>query len=489
MQARVRSEVFAAFTGASWAEQSRDREGHLQELVTNQATQAGTSAGQAAGLVVVGLTFIVLVISALLLNVIAALAVLVTASALFALLRPLSNLGNRRARALSNAFVSYAGGVNEAVRLAEETHVFGAVAAQRERNDAAIVDVRTSWFHAAILIALVPGIYQSLIFLLMLAALAGLYALGTAPLASLGAVVLLLVRAGNYGQQVQSTFQALGQSLPYVERLQGAQRRYAESTPAADGQHLEEVRSVAFDAVNFEYERGRPVLFDIRFEVLAGETVGIVGPSGAGKSTVAEILLGLRAAASGQYLVNDTPADRFRREDWHRRFSYLPQEPRLLHASVAENIRFFRDIDRAAVEHAARLAGIHDEVIDWSRGYDTVIGPRADAISGGQQQRICLARALAARPEILVLDEPTSALDPHAESLIKESLATLRGQLTLFVIAHRLSTLDVCDRVMVIVGGRLEAFGAIPELQASSGYFRSAWAVARSASAVAPIEA
>ncbi len=488
MQARVRSEVFAAFTGASWAEQSRDREGHLQELVTNQATQAGTSAGQAGALVVVALTFVVLVISALLLNVVAALAVLVTSSALFALLRPVSNLGTRRARALSSAFITYAGGVNEAVRLAEETQVFGAAAAQRDRNDASIVDVRTSWFHAAILITLVPGVYQSLIFLLMVTALAGLYALGTAPLASLGAVVLLLVRAGNYGQQAQSTFQSLGQSLPYLERLQGARRRYAASTPPPEGQDLKQVRSVAFDAVNFEYEHGRPVLVDIRFEVRAGETIGIVGPSGAGKSTAAEILLGLRAPTSGQYLVNGTPAGRFRREDWHRRFSYLPQEPRLLHASVAENIRFFRAIDDAAVEHAARLAGIHDEVVKWSRGYDTVIGPRADAISGGQQQRICLARALAARPEVLVLDEPTSALDPHAESLIKESLATLKGELTLFVVAHRLSTLDVCDRVMVIVAGRLEAFDIISELQASSGYFRSAWAVARSATAALPME-
>ncbi len=143
----------------------------------------------------------------------------------------------------------------------------------------------------------------------------------------------------------------------------------------------------------------------------------------------------------------------------------MPQEPRLLHATVFENIRFDRDVDLPAVERAARLAHIHDEIMTWSNGYDTLVGPRADAVSGGQQQRLCLARALAATPEVLVLDEPTSALDPKSEALIQESLNTLKHDLTLFIIAHRMSTLDICDRVMVIMGGRLVAFDTIEALR------------------------
>ncbi len=128
-QERLRREVFAAFTAASWSEQARDREGHLQELMTNQVSQATQSTVQAATLVVVTLTFIVLVISALALNVVAALLVLVAAAGLSAGLRPLSKLGSRRSRALSKASLQYASGINEAVRLAEETHVFGTEAA------------------------------------------------------------------------------------------------------------------------------------------------------------------------------------------------------------------------------------------------------------------------------------------------------------------------------------------------------------------------
>ena len=131
-----------------------------------------------------------------------------------------------------------------------------------------------------------------------------------------------------------------------------------------------------------------------------------------------QILLRLRDPAAGATWSTAATRRTSAREDWHRQVSYVPQEPRLLHATVAENIRFFRDIDDEEVERAARLARIHDDVMSWANGYDTVVGPRADAVSGGQQQRICLARALAARPEVLVLDEPTSALDPQSEALI-----------------------------------------------------------------------
>jgi ABC-type multidrug transport system fused ATPase/permease subunit len=226
--------------------------------------------------------------------------------------------------------------------------------------------------------------------------------------------------------------------------------------------------------VSFAYNPGRPVLSEISFDIDAGEAVGIIGPSGAGKSTLVQILLQLRRPDDGRYLINGEPVQEFSRDDWHDRVSYVPQDPRLLHASVAENIRFFRSLEDEAVERAGRLARIHEDIMTWSAGYDTVVGPRADAVSGGQRQRICLARALAASPEVLVLDEPTSALDPHSEKLISESLIGLKHELTLFIIAHRMSTLDMCDRVMVVVDGRLVAFDSKALLQRENSYYRRA---------------
>ena len=486
LHVRLRTELFAAFIQAPWDLQARDREGHMQELLTNQVMLASQSSVQAATLVVLSLSSLMLVAAALALNVLAAAAVLLVAGALFVVLRPLNNLGARYARALSQASINYAGGVNEGVRLAEETHVFGAAAAQRKRLGGLLDVMRRPVFQTQFLARFTPGLYQSLIYLLVVGALGALVLSGTSHVASLGAVVLLLVRAGSYGQQAQAALQLLRQGLPYFERVRQEEQRYVKAQAAAGTHRLERVRTLAFERVCFAYDTTRPTLLDIDFEVTRGEAVGIIGPTGAGKSTIVQILLALRAPRSGRYLVNGLTADLFRREDWHAAFAYVPQVPRLLHASVAENIRFFRPIDDTAVERAARLAGIHDEVVAWSAGYDTIVGPRADAVSGGQQQRICLARAIAANPEVLVLDEPTSALDPRAELLIRESLVGLKDILTLFVVAHRLSTIDICDRVMVIVDGRLQAFDRVTELEVNSAYYRSSSQIGGSTATTVP---
>jgi ATP-binding cassette, subfamily B, bacterial len=473
-QARLRTDLFAAFSCASWSDQSRDREGHLQELLTSHVYQATQGYTGAAGLIISLLTLFVLILSALAINVLAALGIVVVALGLSALLRPLGTIGHRRAEVLSAGWLAYAGGVNEAVRLAEETHVFGAQSSQRDRLGNLLGAIRRPNLQSQWLVFLVPSLYQGFIYLLLVLALIGLYALGTGHIASLGAVVLVLVRSGSYGQQAQASIQALRQAQPYVERLHQAERRYKEGTPVVGGRSLNRVHSLEFADVSFSYSGDVPVLTQIDFRVDGGEAVGIIGPSGAGKSTLVQLLLGLRAPRSGRYLVNGVRAEEINREEWRRLFAYVPQEPRLLHASVSDNVRFFRAIDDVAIERASRLAGIHEDVISWPGGYGTIIGPRADAISGGQQQRICLARALAAEPEVLVLDEPTSALDPRAEQLIQESLLGLKDKLTLFIVAHRMSTLDICDRVMVIVEGRLEGFDRIAELRNNNAYYRSA---------------
>jgi ABC-type multidrug transport system fused ATPase/permease subunit len=313
---------------------------------------------------------------------------------------------------------------------------------------------------------------------MLIVGLAVLHSVGTSHAGSLGAVILLLLRGAQNGQQVQAAYQQLQQSLPFIDRLRQAERRYTESSPVNGDRELDSVRTVAFDGVSFAYNTGRPVLSDISFAVDAGEAIGIVGPSGAGKSTLVQILLQLRSPGEGRYLVNGDGVEQFARRDWHRLVAYVPQEPRLLHASVAENIRFFREIDDGEVERAARLARIHEDITGWTEGYDTIVGPRADAVSGGQQQRICLARALVARPQVLVLDEPTSALDPHSETLIQESLTALKSELTLFTVAHRMSTLDMCDRVMVVMAGRLVAFDTKAVLREENSYYRSASLIA-----------
>lgn len=474
VQGNLRRRMFAAFTHASWAMQSRDREGHLQEIMTSQILQVSQGAVQAVTLVPWLCTFAVLVISALVLNIVAAAVVMVAATLLFALMRPVNAVGARTARSLSQAQMSYASGVGEANRVAEETRVFGVETAQCSRIDKLITTAEQLFCRTQFIVRVIPNVYQSLIYLVLVGGLVVLYQTGSGDVGSLGAVILLLVRAGLYGQQIQGSYTMVRQVAPFIERLDEAERRYAASSPPSGQLPMSKLETLTFEHVSFAYQRDRPVLRDIDFEVFGSEAIGVVGPSGAGKSTLVQILLNLRAPDEGRYRINGVAVQQLRQDDWYARVAYVPQEPRLIHASVAENIRYFRDLDDGAVRRGAELARIHDDIESWPQAYETIVGPRADAVSGGQQQRICLARALAAQPEILILDEPTSSLDPRSEALIQESLIALKHKITLFVIAHRMSTLDICDRVMVILDGRLDAFDTIAQLGQTNPYYRAA---------------
>lgn len=156
----------------------------------------------------------------------------------------------------------------------------------------------------------------------------------------------------------------------------------------------------------------------------------------------------------------------------------MPQSSQVIWGTVRENISFHREwITEDDVLAAARRAHIHDDIMAWPEGYDTVIGQRANAVSGGQRQRIALARALADGPQVLVLDEPTSALDVRSEELVQASLEQIKQDTIVVLVAHRLSTLTVCDRVVVLMDGQVSAVGTQADLLHESDFFRTVHAI------------
>jgi ATP-binding cassette subfamily B protein len=481
VQARLRTELFAAFTSASWAVQSQEREGQLQEIMSQRVNGVASAVLASAGGVNSACSFAALVISAFIVNSVAAVIAVMAASVMFFALRPLSQLTRRFSARFVAANLLFASGLSEAVRVAEETQVFGVGPAQRRQMGGLIEAVRRPFFRTQLVGRLVGPLYQGLSLLLVVAGLAGLYAAGSDQFASLGAVVLILIRALSYSQGLQNTHQTLAEQLPVIELVRHTLARYQAAAVTDGGHPLERADTVEFSNVEYSYVPGRRVIRAVSFAVARGEAIGIVGPSGAGKSTLVQILLRLRSPQEGQLLINGKPAEDFGRADWFARIAYVPQEGRLLAATVADNIRFYRDwLGQDRIEEAARHAHIHDEIVTWAEGYDTVIGDRQNAVSGGQRQRLCIARALAARPDILVLDEPTSALDGRSEALLQETLAALKGDVTVFLIAHRLSTLNLADRIMVIRGGVVEAFDDPVSLLRSNEFYRRAVQLANS---------
>lgn len=469
----LRQALFDKFTGTSWAVQASERDGHFQTLIGEHVMNASQAITALAGGIAAGLMFFTLLASAVVLSVVTAVVVVTASGLLFLLLGPLVRKLRRQARKLGRESIEHAKGVEEVVMMAEEIQVFGASPDYRKTVDRLNRKVFRPMMVTRFLIRAVPALYQGLAFLLLILVLAAVYLSGDRAVAELGAVVLILVRSLAYGQLIQNALRRIDELVPFMNSVRKALDHYA-ANPRQDGDApLPTIERLGMQDVHYAYVPGEEVLHGISFEARRGEAIGIVGPSGAGKSSIVQILLRLRQPTSGALLVNGADARGVRREDWQQRVSYVPQSPQLIYGTVADNIRFYRpEIDDEQVERVARLAHVHDEITSWSDGYQTVIGQRVSAISGGQRQRLCLARALAGSPDVLILDEPTSALDVRSELAVQESLKQIRKDVLLILVAHRLSTLSICDRVMVIVDGQLQAMDEPAALLESNDFYR-----------------
>ncbi|MSV90237.1 MAG: ATP-binding cassette domain-containing protein, partial [Actinobacteria bacterium] len=216
-------------------------------------------------------------------------------------------------------------------------------------------------------------------------------------------------------------------------------------------------------------------LKELTFLIKTGEVVGVVGPSGAGKSTLVQLLLGLREPTSGAIEIDGINLRDVDRASWNSRVAFVAQDATLFTGTVADNIRFFRStVSDSDLRDAATQANLLNEIEHLPDGFDTFLGERGTRLSGGQRQRLSIARALAGRPEFLILDEPTSALDSHSEALIRDTIASLRSKVTVVIIAHRMSTIDMCDRIIVIEQGQMTAFETPEVLRSTSGFYRLA---------------
>jgi ABC-type multidrug transport system fused ATPase/permease subunit len=263
---------------------------------------------------------------------------------------------------------------------------------------------------------------------------------------------------------------ALHADLVHKERGASA----AQSVPAEPLPLMSEIR---FDSVSYRFPAAdSDTVKELSFAVPAGSSVAFVGGTGAGKSTTVDLLLGLLEPTAGSIVVDGVPLTQERLRAWQRNIGYVPQAVFLADDTVAANIAFgvpSEQIDFVAVTTAARLAHIHDFIVgELPDGYDTVIGERGVRISGGQRQRLAIARALYRDPDVIVLDEATSALDNATEAAVMESIEALLGRKTVIVVAHRLSTTRKCDRLFLLSHGRLVGAGTLEELSRDNPAFR-----------------
>jgi ABC-type multidrug transport system fused ATPase/permease subunit len=229
---------------------------------------------------------------------------------------------------------------------------------------------------------------------------------------------------------------------------------------------------VEFDGVSFEYRQGKAALSGVSFKAEAGKTYALVGPTGSGKSTLVHLIPRYYEASSGRILIDGIDIRELDLAQLRASVGIIFQDTFLFSLTVAENIAYGKpDAPRAEIERCARAAQAHDFIMELEHGYDTIVGERGVTLSGGQKQRIAIARAFLLNPRFLILDDATASVDSKTEHAIQTAIASLSEGRTSFVIAHRFSTVQHADQILVLKEGRLVEQGTHAELITRSGYY------------------
>ena len=244
-------------------------------------------------------------------------------------------------------------------------------------------------------------------------------------------------------------------------------------TDEPDAFELEEIRGdVKFDDVVFEYEKDRPILKNVSFHAAAGESIALVGPTGAGKSTIVNLVSRFYNIKSGQVLIDDRNIAKATLRSIRSQMGIMLQDTFIFSGTIMENIRYGRlDATDEECIAAAKQVYADDFIRKLPDGYETQVNERGDMLSAGQRQLLSFARTLLSNPKILILDEATSSIDTNTELLVQEGIKQLLKNRTSFIVAHRISTIKGCDRIMYISDGRIAESGSHDELMEQKGLY------------------
>ena len=464
---RLREKLYRAIANTNWLFFARNKVSDFIHALTIEMERIGAATYYILNLLATGIVAIVYVLLAIKLSAMMTGLVFLCGMGLLLLLKKKTKIAHETGEGLSEAMSSLYNAISEhlnGMKTAksygvEERHIeiFRGLAEQVRymythavQNQAEI----NYWFNIGSVIILSVILFISVQVL-------------SIPTAGLLLLLFLFARVMPKFSNIQQSFQSLINMLPSFSRVIELQRRCEEAVEI-DTQRYEKIdigNGIRFNKVSFSYDENSLVIKDLDLTIKAGQTTAIVGPSGAGKTTIADLLMGLISPNEGSILIDGEKFGPERMRAWREQIGYVPQDTFLFNDTVKSNLLWASpDAKEDKINQTLRLAAAEEFVNSLPKGLDSILGDRGVLVSGGERQRIALARALLRKPSLLILDEATSSLDSENEKRIQNAIEKLHGQMTILVISHRLSTIRGADIIHVVEEGRLVESGTWDEL-------------------------
>lgn len=474
----TRNNLFKSVLNAKWPYLIKQKIGYLETMLMTDATRGSILLREISNMIMVATGLLMYILVAINISLEITLVTIILGGVLFLLFKPLLYKTRSYASKTARENKEVAHYVNESIigmKTIKSMHLAEKIAAMASKYFNELKQLKTVTF---LLSTLSGALLQpiSLIFISVVFAVA--YKMPQFNFAALVAIIYLIQRIFQYIQSLQSGLHNINESIPYLKNVLDYQQRADENFEKDTGSREFNFReSLEFKNINFFYNENRPVLSNVSFSIKRGEMVGLIGESGSGKTTIVDLMLRLFDVFSGEILIDGQNISSMSLKKWRDNIGYVSQDVFLINDTIANNIKFFdKTISKKDIENAAKMANIYDFIQQCPDGLNTVVGDRGIMLSGGQRQRIAIARVLARNIKILILDEATSALDNESEAKIKKVIENLKGKITVFVVAHRLTTIMNVDKLIILEKGKITEQGKPSDLLSdkNSYFYKSA---------------
>ena len=471
---RTRRDLFETILNANWPYLIKQKLGHLETVLMLDVPASTSLLNQTSTAIMLLTSLIIYILVAINISAPVTLITLALGIIIFLILKPFIRYTRMLGYQKININKSTAHTINENILGIKTVKIMNVGDKIAEKGRFYFREMRNIYIKLSLLNSMPIPFIQFIGIVYICAVFAFAYKSAYFSIAAIPSIIYLIYKIFSYLEQLQSglsTFNGIIPSLKSV--LKQKDSAFAFKEPNAGVSKFKFNNELRFENVFFSYIPQKEILKGINFSIHKGEFIGLIGPSGAGKTTIVDLILRLLVPIKGTIAIDGIDINSIDIAEWRRNIGYVSQDIFLMNDTVANNIRFYDEsLNDSDIETAAKMANIYEFVKELPEGFDTIIGERGLHLSAGQRQRIVIARILARKPELLILDEATSALDNESEAKIQQVIKNLKGKVTVLVIAHRLSTVLDCDRLLALDDGMITEEG-VPQilLENKDSYF------------------